>query len=332
MPSKFAWAMVVTFVFIVDAQASQCDGILKLEQQRSEITTKDRRQATRNFACSHSYKEFGESYGAGASLKFGSVGGSGEYNESNYQKFRESHCTDASSSDFESGFRFSILRDASPGVVSAWQDCMRSQSGFSCWAEPHETDIAIVLNSRNPEQYKLDGVVLSGAKLKSAVSDIAVGTPLLFGEKRIVVERNNKSTPVSATINIRGDIRSDSCRAMVPAEYTIPEPKEVVTKLSVTGWVSHGGSRHSINIQPVNYSFTIPIANRVDDFMLTVTQFTDDRRCAEASISAGALNWPPGTTMDSTPVFGNRFQIGAQVAANRLIQVFVDPKICPPFD
>ncbi|MER9937135.1 hypothetical protein [Mesorhizobium sp. M0088] len=238
--SGLAALLLIGTATTVTAQ-SECDAVLKSELQTTNVQSSERAQAARNYACSHTFDEFNDSYGGNASGAYGAISGSGAYNQTNYKHFQQDHCQDASTSEHESGFQFNTLRDASSGVVEAWQECMRNRAGFHCWAEPENQDLAILVHQGDPEPYKISSAVISdGTVLQSPSGDIAIGTPIDFGDKRIVFKRASPTVPFSFTLNIRSDFKSQSCRAAVPAVVilnTVPPPAEhFVATLADSSW------------------------------------------------------------------------------------------------
>ncbi|MBY5357254.1 hypothetical protein HFO94_27635 [Rhizobium leguminosarum] len=318
---------------------SECDAVLKTELQRTDVNTSTRLQATRNYVCSHSFNEFNDSYGGNAAGAYGAISGSAAYNQTNYKKFQQDSCSDASSIDFQSGFAFTVLRDASPGAIDAWKVCVQHYTtDFSCWAEPEpdSPDIALVINQPNPEPFKIADAVLSENASFADASLMAPETPIKFGENRIILHRTDQTLPVSFTLNITSPYRAKSCHVTIPAKFTPPGPP--IIELRMAGSIKyilpngHCCRRKWVDEILTDYNKEIIAPGRVRDFDLTFTQFTNGRRCATGAIAPGALNFPAGTTMDSTPEFRSVFQGGGQSASHgRLIQIFIDPKVCPPF-
>jgi hypothetical protein len=181
-------------------------------------------QASRNFACSHNFREFNDTYGANARGQYGLISGGGEYNQGNYSNYQQQHCGDATAADHETGFQYYAQRDASAGVVSAWQQCMANLEGFHCWAEPESQDISIVLSLREVERYTISDHTLSqGATLRSSPASIATGQAIPYGQTRVVVQRGNQSTSILFTLNITTGAHVRSCRVAVPGAVTLPE-------------------------------------------------------------------------------------------------------------
>jgi hypothetical protein len=63
-------------------------------------------QASRNYACSHDFQEFNDTYGGNAKGQWGLIGGAGDYNQANYKKYTQENCSDATASDHETGFHY----------------------------------------------------------------------------------------------------------------------------------------------------------------------------------------------------------------------------------
>jgi len=217
-------AASISAIGVAPAQ-TECEAVLKRELQVADVQTSARAQASRNFACSHDFQEFNDTYGGKAKGQYGLIGGGIGYDQGNYKKYQQEHCSDATAADHETGFHYYALRDASAGVVSAWQQCMANLEGLHCWAEPEGPDISIVLSLRvpPPEQYTISDATLSrGATLQSSPDSIAPRHAIPYGQTRIVVQRKNESTSVSFTLNITTGPHARSCRVAVPAVARLP--------------------------------------------------------------------------------------------------------------
>jgi hypothetical protein len=206
----------------VAAAQNECDAVLKRELQVADLRTSDRAQATRNFACSHDFQEFNDTYGGKARGQYGLITGGIGYDQGNYKQYQQEHCSDATAADHASGFHYYVQRDASAGVVSAWQECMANLEGLHCWAEPVNPDISIVLSLREVERYTISDSTLSGATLQSAPASIAPGQVMPYGQKRIVVRRPNQRTSILFTLNITTGAHGRSCHVAIPAELKLP--------------------------------------------------------------------------------------------------------------
>ena len=156
-------------------------------------------QAARNFACSHDYEEFNDTYGASASFAYGAISESGSYDQGNYKKFQNDYCKDSSKLDYQKGFEYYSRIDAGAGARGEWLQCMLNLAGFHCWAEPEAGDISIVLSQREPDKYKIRNSTLTGTVLASPAADTAKGLIIPFGQSRITIKRQGEQT-VSFTL------------------------------------------------------------------------------------------------------------------------------------
>jgi len=106
---------ILLFGIVHESHAqTECDPVLTKDLQINNTTSSKRQQASFNYACSHDFQEFNDTYGGSASGKYAGIAGSGAYN-GNYKKFQSDHCAGATSSDHQSGFQYYTLRDASAG-------------------------------------------------------------------------------------------------------------------------------------------------------------------------------------------------------------------------
>jgi hypothetical protein len=210
---------------------TECDYALKTDLQRTDVISSDRTQATHNFACSHSFQEFNDTYDGSAAFHYGAIGGSGAYNQGNYKKFQDDHCKEASAYEHANGFQYYALRDANPDALREWGKCIANLGGFYCWTEPESQDIAIVLSLKEGGNFTIDDTTLSqGATIRSSADRIASGKPIQFGVQRVVIQRSSSQTPVSLTMNISRPGQIYSCRAVVPASVDYKETRLFVER------------------------------------------------------------------------------------------------------
>jgi len=196
---------------------SECDSVLKPIYESLDVFSSTRQQSAHSYACSHTFQEFNNTYGVSASAQYFAIGGTGSYNQGNYQRLQSDSCNDADSEAHQADFRFHLLRDATPGAVQAWQTCMANLRGFNCWVEPENADISIVLSLKEPGSFSIaDSVLSAGASLKSAPDVITPGRVLPFGTTRIVVTRDDPKRPISFTMTINDSLQRFSCRAPLP--------------------------------------------------------------------------------------------------------------------
>jgi len=219
---------------------TECDSVLKTELRKIGVKSNTRDQASRNFACSHDFQEFNDTYGGSASFTYGAIGGSGAYNQGNYKNFQQDRCSDATASDHQSGFEYYTLVDAGAGARTDWQKCMANLAGFHCWAEPESQDIAIVLSQKDLNPYKIRDVTLSeSATLQSSRTLIMPEQPVPFGHMRIVIHRNDQSKSVGLTIDIgttiSGILTTNGCSVTIPAVVAVvvpPKPEQKAAQIS----------------------------------------------------------------------------------------------------
>ena len=162
-----------------------------------------------------------------------------------------------------------------------------------------------------------DAKLLSGQPFARGQRPIRDRTPV-----GITIERDPKKDLTVSGNTSRGEIHGYLPASLATAPFSI--------RLRVTGSIDYrDGTRDPIDFYPLDYNFEIPLRGAWRTFMLTITQITNDKECAKGTIAPGALNFPAGTQMDSTPEFRDVFQGGGQVTTtNNLIQVFIDPKRC----
>lgn len=150
---------------------------------------------------------------------------------------------------------------------------MANLAGFNCWAEPENKDIAIVLSLKEPGMFQIQDATLSdGAVLRTPTNKISPNSALKFGTTRVVVSRPNTDIPISLTVNIVGDFKGYSCRAVVPAVMQLPPPW---TPRKIRGSAPTSKPGENINIQQVGKNFHWDLDSRTPEGKLAFQHSLD---------------------------------------------------------
>jgi hypothetical protein len=178
--------------------------------------------------CAMTFQQHSQQWGADASFEYEAVGGSGSYNQQNYEQFRHDQCetTDLKVNKEEAEYYFAQRPDVT--AVQAWLQCMQSQNDFTCWIKPLATDESELVikvsnhllgtgNARVYSSYRSPNtrVVSGGGGTVHANELIKPNTIVRQGTGDIVVSRDPHKAFVG-TIDIeRGGARFD-CDVAAP--------------------------------------------------------------------------------------------------------------------
>lgn len=88
----------------------------------------------------------GVSYGL-FSLSGGQSNASGDsFSQEQFNQWKSKYCTKNTAANSSRSAEFLIQKTVAGSVVSAWTDCMRSQEGLTCWAQPYQNEILVNVN------------------------------------------------------------------------------------------------------------------------------------------------------------------------------------------
>jgi len=280
-----------------------------------------------------------ESYKAGGQAFFGAFSGDGKVDKDEYSKRMNFLCKeDASKSDVQNFYArsASIFSAEAASVLKA---CLDASAHKLFYDLTTSDDNAVVLALRNgtatevtinqPQilpyadefSCKLDEQITNGmlkpnvnyavscSRRKYDAAEIFHGRKIL-GRKSII----NITTGLSTVSLVEPEISAEIPFSM---------------RLHITGQLTYqNGVAERIDRFTKGYNFDVDGGEKISDWWIKITQVTNGKECAEATIAPGALNFPAGTTMDSTPEWRSAFQAGGQMPTDRKIQFFVDPQHC----
>lgn len=302
--------------------AAECDSVLvsSVESARSDYSLQ---LASLQLIDEKEYEKRQKAGKGNLSVLGDLLGGSADYKEF-LERARE-YLNFHAFAERESAARFYLKTYLPDGALDAWTKCMTGRHKVAAYARnPTTTGLTLRVEWNPPP-----GVTgPQAAIIEVPEGGLIRGRNLLREKWEGAVSRSYPITRTPGTdLRVVVSVANQSDDFVVPARREIKEPSVTIR---VSGWIDHGAGnvqRTVVDHQQVGYNFTQDAPGHIKDFALTITQYVDGKRCPEAAntIRPGALNFPSGTIMDSTPEFRDVFQNGCQVAGGTVIQCFVDP-------
>jgi hypothetical protein len=212
--------VVGAMIVIVSLKAAFAQECLPRPDEVVDINSADSAAAAYHSACSWDFREFDRNWGVRASGFYNAAGGSGAYNENNYNSFKQSRCSTESSQRHESSYRYYVQKALSSAGLQAYEACLLSREGFSCFASPHGEQIVfrVVNNYIFPTEARDASFVSGGVLLQGA---FAKGDLIPHGDYRVFVRRERQAS-VTFVLNVlvHGGGLSDAkgCEAFVAPE------------------------------------------------------------------------------------------------------------------
>lgn len=195
--------------------------------------------------CSKTYEEFNDTYGFQSGAQYYGIGGTGDYNQANYEQHRQTQCTTTNLQQSSQASSYYFSSTPNSQALADWQECIARQQLY-CLVQPiNGGDSTVVVRIHNGIVGKSDAFVSSSSRTGGKVltklechilqskkglkkgDDCPPPTPEEFlssetiiphGETLVMVTRDPKA-PWSAVLNIIKDGEAAGlCSVFAPAE------------------------------------------------------------------------------------------------------------------
>lgn len=247
--------LVAATMFVpYDVQADECDAPLSaaLKNTTTTIRSKSSLDDIRSFLETMSFKEFNDTYGIESSAYYGAIGGTGNFDQANYQRLQNTLKSGSSELRTKAAYDYVATSFVDQAAYDAWQSCKADNNGgFYCWigagsrADP-EVKIAWRRDGAGPITITDSDVVggsVSGVDLGTLMKPGATVDP---GTRTVRVNRI-KQQELTGFVNVR--IPAPKGGAPASATCSIYLPKPIAAIFASTEVISQriGGSKDPTN-------------------------------------------------------------------------------------
>jgi hypothetical protein len=280
-----------------------------------------------------------ESYKAGGQAFFGAFSGDGKVDKAEYANRMNFLCKeDAYTIDVQNFYSrsASIFSSEAASVLKACLDASAHKLFYDVTTSDDDVVVLVLRNGTATEVTIDQPQILPYADEFSCKLDEQITNGLLKPNVNYTVScsrrkydaaeifRGRKILGKKSIINITTGLSTVS---LVEPEISAEIPFSI--RLHITGNLKYEDrDEEHIDRFTKGYNFDVDGSKKISDWRIKITQVTNSKECAEATITPGALNFPAGTTMDGTPEWRSVFQAGGQMPTDRKIQFFVDPQHC----
>ncbi len=231
-----------SFIFLTaTANADICSKELLNKDNINMVASSNSQGFDLSFACSSTFKEFQSTKGAEAEFSYLKIGGSGSYNKSNYENFKQSNCNSRKTEDWRESMTFYASSILSPEAMQHYVECKKNES-FGCSVQSHGEEYIdfIVYRGSSGAAYKINEGVAYSKNVKVLSNALKKGAKIKYGQQSLTVQRiDNKE--VFFTLNVSTSTGANSCNGYVgpiPEHQPIPQPIQykVQFKTNVTNF------------------------------------------------------------------------------------------------
>jgi len=206
------------------------DGAFNIAEVNRDTSTK---QYSHVWLCSQEYKESNSKTGANISAVYGAISGSGAYNKSNFNKYKNNYCNFDSSSYSAVEKSYMYNQVASSEIVSAWKTCIgNNNKGLVCSAEKiNDTNVIFKIGMNHGPAGELGMTKMQMKNLKDVFGNtlnesISEGDEYVFN-----LSRPDVNSPGIVMVTGKTNLGTTYCNYRVPVTSTIQLPDLEIEKL-----------------------------------------------------------------------------------------------------